>query len=727
MKIPARFKALGKSQMVLYFAENLAWIMQSLGLRDTDDTNTLTITWDENDSVDRALKLKVNGGNRTLDLSENLTVGNGADVTLVAEDTATTITMDEQNFEVEGEGTAAQLTKLVNANNSAATLSIDGVLGTVGDNIIIKDAGYIGSASDTDAIQIEADGDVVFSKDIYSTQASATAALTLTGDDGSTNASYINLKDSGDANEFWHIVKRVQDHATEANDLVILRYTSGYDTWLRFDVSAGNLVLSKNLIIPNSGTIGPVADTDLMTLVDSQLTVDGIIVSNDGFRTTSPQYSPGMWVQDYGEGTAEHTNQTGSYDHTGGTSEKIFTKSAGDDFAQADATNGNWILMTGANRGAVAEIKEYLSTTTVVVDGLGWDGDLASQTFQIYKHPTFVTGAGKKTEFSTGTSGEFEVHSYGFTSSTMAHLKNNVAVDDSNALKITVNGNGYQDLDAIHADYNTGTLLAGDRSDVIHVKVDETKAVGADDTTHIHSIALEKTNVNSTIHTDGIHVGPGHTNALHVVGTPPIDPAFGYEVSSGGTTETDRVNGGAGDGNAFLVAGNDLQIFDAVDDYILIGSAAAFEIIEVNLATGGSKDSSLEFYYTSDGAGAYTRFYPSDSTNGFQSSGHITFSSAVLAGAGWQADDQSMDGSAITSAFYIAIKRTKLGAYTEPVEDYFKLYADQTGGMTIRGDGLVQLPYLTAIPANPVNGMVWMEADGLHLYYGGAEKVVAGA
>jgi len=63
---------------------------------------------------------------RTVTLSENLTIGDGADVTIVAEDTAGTITLDEQNFEVEGEGTAAQLTKIVNANNAAATLTIEG-------------------------------------------------------------------------------------------------------------------------------------------------------------------------------------------------------------------------------------------------------------------------------------------------------------------------------------------------------------------------------------------------------------------------------------------------------------------------------------------------------------------------------------------------------------------------------------------------------------------------
>ena len=45
--------------------------------------------------------------------------------------------------------------------------------------------------------------------------------------------------------------------------------------------------------------------------------------------------------------------------------------------------------------------------------------------------------------------------------------------------------------------------------------------------------------------------------------------------------------------------------------------------------------------------------------------------------------------------------------------------------MDIYGDGVIKLPYITGIPSSPVNGMMWMESDGLHVYYAGAEKVVS--
>jgi len=49
----------------------------------------------------------------------------------------------------------------------------------------------------------------------------------------------------------------------------------------------------------------------------------------------------------------------------------------------------------------------------------------------------------------------------------------------------------------------------------------------------------------------------------------------------------------------------------------------------------------------------------------------------------------------------------------------------QGGGLKV-SNGYVQLPYLAGAPASPENGMIWMESDGLHLYYAGAEKLVAG-
>ncbi len=82
------------------------------------------------------------------------------------------VLLDSQTFTVAG-GTnlntaGAGQTATINLDDSidlAGTLDVTG-LTTLDSNLIIPDAGYIGSVSDTDAIQIEADGDIVMSQDL---------------------------------------------------------------------------------------------------------------------------------------------------------------------------------------------------------------------------------------------------------------------------------------------------------------------------------------------------------------------------------------------------------------------------------------------------------------------------------------------------------------------------------------------------------------------------------
>ena len=451
---------------------------------------------------------------------------------------------------------------------------------------------------------------------------------------------------------------------------------------------------------------------NLLNLTDSsdtnvfEVLSTGHILNTDGMRTIQAEYGPAIWTHIYGEDTPEHTNQTGVYDHTGGAQERLFTKSAGDDFASADV--GNWILLTGANLGAVAEIKTYLSTTTVIVEGMDWDGDLASQTFQIFKHPGFIS-AGAVHEFSVESDGEFEVFSYDFTGSKVAEVELDAAGDNIDALYVKAEANGNNIVTSAEFHYHSGALAAGEVGGGIFVTMDDTEATTADATTIMGAIALSTTDASDATKR-GLVVLSGFDEALTIQGSPAIDPAFGYEVSGGGVTETDRVNGGAGDGNAFLVAGNDLEIFDADDDYILIGSATEFENIQVILATESSKDIEPDFFYSKAGGGWTALAIQSDGTDGFKSSGNIIFADP----GDWSKDDESMDGTAITDAFYVAIQRTRAAVIaTLPTEDYFKTYASQNTGMVIDGGGFIQ-------PRNAADG----SAPNNSIYYSTDQSVL---
>lgn len=83
----------------------------------TSGTNTFSIT-------EGTASLDIAAG-ATLNIDKDLTV-NGYGVTLTAEDAASSITLDEQTVEFEGEGTATRLMKFVNKADAAATLTISG-------------------------------------------------------------------------------------------------------------------------------------------------------------------------------------------------------------------------------------------------------------------------------------------------------------------------------------------------------------------------------------------------------------------------------------------------------------------------------------------------------------------------------------------------------------------------------------------------------------------------
>ncbi len=485
-----------------------------------------------------------------------------------------------------------------------------------------------------------------------------------------------------------------------------------YDLWAYNAVSGLTVRLIRNWHIQGGGVSGTAFDPDT-TYVIAQIT-------SEILKMETVTNGPGIWEHTNGNATAEHTNQSGWYDHTGGTNENLFTKTAGDNFAQADADNGNWIMFTDAtNQNATAEIKEYISTTQVIVDGLGWGGDIAtsvsSAAFSIFKHPSFVSGDGFKNEFSVDADGEFEVKGYSFVGNKMVEFESDIAASGSDAVHIVHNANGYGESDALSIFFNTGLMESNDENSAIHVMLDESAASDGE----VDVINLETTNAGA-ITKHAIHVGVGFDQALHVSSAVAADPDYGWEIAAG--VVIDRVNSASGGTAAFISTVVNEEIFSANGDYILIGSDATFEVIAYVAETGSNRDLAPAFYYSTAGGGWPVLTAAQDGTQGFQQSGNIRFAAPV----GWSKDDEAEANGDITNAYYIKIERTRVGnPAIDAVENHFKTFLTQSGGMNIRGDGVVQFPYLVADPGTLINGLMWYEADGVHAVFNGAENILA--
>jgi len=89
------------------------------------------------------------------------------------------------------------------------------------------------------------------------------------------------------------------------------------------------------------------------------------------------------------------------------------------------------------------------------------------------------------------------------------------------------------------------------------------------------------------------------------------------------------------------------------------------------------------------------------------------------------------DGDAILFDLDTSARTQKMGAAADPLATtHTGVFNVAAGGINMDGadtdDEALKVPYLSQAPGTLVNGMIWMESDGLHIYYDGGEKLVAG-
>ncbi len=164
----------------------------------------------------------------------------------------------------------------INANLDVSGTYTGGGLMTTGGNIVIPDAGNIGSASDTDAIAIGSDGDVTLTQDlelqhdgaILSFGANDEVSLTHVHDTGLLLNSTMALQ-FNDASQYINAPSAtVLD--VNATDEIELNATL-VDVNANLDVSGtyqggGTMTTGGNIVVPDDGTIGSASDTDAIAI-----------------------------------------------------------------------------------------------------------------------------------------------------------------------------------------------------------------------------------------------------------------------------------------------------------------------------------------------------------------------------------------------------------------------------------------------------------------------------
>jgi hypothetical protein len=160
----------GRWLWVAFFGADV--LTELLKLYDTDKTHTLSIKWNEDDSGDRVLNLLVAGGDRSLTLNENLTIGDGGNVTITAEDAAGSITLDNASLEVEDTvGSGNTIKFVIGTDDASRTVTLSENL-TIGDG----NAGTITFTGASKTLSVEDDS--VVNQDLTTDASPTFAGLT---------------------------------------------------------------------------------------------------------------------------------------------------------------------------------------------------------------------------------------------------------------------------------------------------------------------------------------------------------------------------------------------------------------------------------------------------------------------------------------------------------------------------------------------------------------------
>lgn len=249
--------------------------------------------------------------------------------------------------------------------------------------------------------------------------------------------------------------------------------------------------------------------------------------------------------------------------------------------------------------------------------------------------------------------------------------------DDSNIIRSDTNNQNR--VGALAITQTVTDLAPSESSAVLPVIASVQASSGtADSTSTVQGIPFVVSG-NSSAEKIAMNVRPGWTHAMKINGQSGQALVAGYSYDS--SVLTDRTT-------AFNTAGTDVQIFSSDNDTILIGYSSPFAVIELVLAISASQNISSTYRYSTGNDTWSTLVIGSDTSDGFNLlSGQIRFNEPV----DW-ATSNLYEGDAVTSAYYVEIKRTRNGLSTPPTESQFVVFENSpTTDFFIRGNGTIAL------------------------------------
>ena len=379
-----------------------------------------------------AIAIAANGN---ITVNQNLSVGGNLDVT-------GTLDLSDSNFtnvgsiqldSIAGDGdtntsitfSGSDVITIATGGSTAATFNASQVT-TLSGNLIIPDAGNIGSASDTNAIAIGADGDVTLTQDLELQHDGAILSFGADDDVTLTHVADTGLLLNGTSQlQFYDASQNITAASAtvldiNATDEIELNATL-IDVNANLDVSGtysggGLMTTGGNIVIPNAGNIGSADDTDAIAIgsdgdvtltQDLELQHDGASIAfgtNDEITLTHV-HDTGLLLADSGgsptlqlHDSAESVSSDGSKLILTSNSVAFSLPTADGSNGQALATNGSGVLSfvdvsSAADDLTAGDSAVTLTTTSgnITVDAQGNDTDIIFKGTDGSSDTTFLT------------------------------------------------------------------------------------------------------------------------------------------------------------------------------------------------------------------------------------------------------------------------------------------------------------------------------------------------
>ena len=241
------------------------------------------------------------------------------------------------------------------------------------------------------------------------------------------------------------------------------------------------------------------------------------------------------------------------------------------------------------------------------------------------------------------------------------------AIDsDDHAFEIDLNAAGYGDVKAIDIVYVSGDIGLGEDEEAILVNVDESDSDGGGDIAALEVLATDIG--DATIF--GLEVG------INVAPVEQLSGTFGNMAKA----ENDGVNALTEFTTSDPGDTNNIEIFVANGDTVLIGNTAKFEEIEFIFETFSNPSVKPTFEFSTGGT-SFSSFTPADGTNGMRNNGVVL----------WLDSDIPSWATNTGGNYEIRITRTRGNLATTPKEDLIQIGTateykwDKEGDVSIKG------------------------------------------